>query len=301
MINHLLDLNAAKTASDLYPSSHELAKMFDLNFRWVISIGYALRDDVVYPDDLDSYGSCEAERKLRWITSQYHLMQELIAQHVLIPDLYGPKTTWFILKRLTYHSPVVAGPGWAAIGDANGFTNPLYSPGINCNIGTSVWLAENTPAYLAAHDSFSRRAILDFYTEYCAPRMPNLHRMNVFNYLMFRSPKTGPLGPLWQYLCGTGNEDWQRIKDFETFDRVAELVTSWDWGSNKSEYIAFADKAITLLSGPPAPARNELAREVLELSEAMLEETIKTGKYRNRWAGLLRYYNDDPSFPRKQD
>lgn len=77
MINYLLDLNAAETPSDLYPSSLELARMFALKFRWVTSIGYALRSDVVYPDDIATYGTSEAESKFNWITSRYPRMQEL--------------------------------------------------------------------------------------------------------------------------------------------------------------------------------------------------------------------------------
>lgn len=296
MINHLLDLNAADTPSDSYPSCHELVTKFNVKFRWVVSIGYALRNDVVYPDDLDSYGTGEAERKFKWITSRYPRMQELMDQYVLIPDLYGPQTTWTIRKSLTYDSPVVSGAGWAALGDAAGFTNPLYSPGINCNMGTSVFLAEMTPAYLAAQDAAAHRAILESYSEFCAPRVQNLHRMNVGNYVLMRSPRTGPLGPLWQYLCGTGNAEWQHIKDFATFDRVAEFVTTWEWGSNRPEYISFMDRAISLLDGPPEAPSEETIEKVLYLSETMLRKALKTGDYRNRWAGLLRYYDDDLRF-----
>ncbi|KAF2100114.1 hypothetical protein NA57DRAFT_37820 [Rhizodiscina lignyota] len=296
MINHLLDFNAANTAPDSYPSTHQLVEKFKLKFRWVVSIGYALRNDVVYPDDLNSYGTCEAERKFKWITSRYPRMQELMDQHVLITDLYGPKPTWFIRKSLTYQSPVAAGTGWAAIGDATGFTNPLYSPGINCSMGTSVFLAEKTPKYLAAQGSTARRAILDSYNEFCGPRIENLHRMNVGNYLLFRSPQIGRLGPLWQYLCGTGNAEWQHIEDFTQFDRVAELVTTWEWGANRPEYISFMDNIIPLLEGAPDAPSKEVVDKVLSLSEKMIAEVIKTGKYRNRWAGLFRYYDDDLAF-----
>lgn len=296
MINHLLDLNAAQTAADDYPSSQELAEKFGLKFRWVVSIGFALRSDVVYPDSLDAYGTCEAERKFNWITSQYPQMAALMQRHTLVRDLYGPGTTWFIRKSLSYQSPVAAGAGWAAVGDATGFTNPLYSPGINCNMGPSVWLAEQTPAYLSTPSSDVRRDIMSRYRRYCDARVPDLHRMNTFNYLMMRSPQTGPLGPLWQYLCGTGNADWRDIKSFAHIDRVAELVTRWEWGSQHPEYIAFADKAIKLLDGPPTEPSQETIDEVKSLSEEMLRRVVETGRFRNRWAGLLRYYDNDLHF-----
>lgn len=298
MINHLLDLNAAQTAPDDYPSSWELAERFGLKFRWVVSIGFALRSDIGYPDALDAYGTCEAERKFNWITSQYPQMRALMQHHTLVRDLYGPGTTWFIRKSLSYQSPVAAGAGWAAVGDATGFTNPLYSPGINCNMGPSVWLAEQTPAYISTSSPAVRRDIMSQYRKYCDVRVPDLHRMNTFNYLLMRSPQTGPLGPLWQYLCGTGNADWRDIRSFSHIDRVAELVTRWEWGSQHPEYIAFADKTIKLLDGPPTEPSQETIDEVMTLSEAMLRRVVETGRFRNRWAGLLRYYDNDLYFCR---
>lgn len=292
MINHLLNLNAKDTHPDEYPSAHQLALMFDLKFRWVVSIGYALRNDVVYPEDLSIFGSCEAERKFNWITSRYQRMQALMDQHVLIENLYGPKTTWFIRKSLSYESTVVSGPRWAAIGDASGFTNPLYSPGINCNMATSVFLAESTKDYLTSKTLQGRTAVLDKYDKFCESRVQNLHRMNIFNYLMMRSPQTGPLGPLWQYLCGTGNEQWRKMRAC-TFANVAEAVTTWEWGSQRSEYISFANEAIELLTGPPSRAPAELVAAVLKLSDKRLAQAISSGKYSGRWAGLLRWYDDD--------
>lgn len=295
MINYLLDLNEGDTHPDDYPSAHQLALMFDLKFRWVVSIGYALRNDVVYPENLADFGSCEAERKFNWITSRYQRMQALMDQHILIKDLYGPKTTWFVRKGLSYESTVVGGPHWAAIGDASGFTNPLYSPGINCNMATSVFLAESTQAYLSSQTVQDKTAVIQKYQKFCESRVENLHRMNIFNYLMMRSPQTGPLGPLWQYLCGTGNEQWRKMRSC-TFDNVADYVTTWEWGAQRSEYIAFANEAIDLLSGPPSDAPTELVAAVMKLHNKRLAEVMLSGKYSGRWAGLLRWYDDDLRF-----
>jgi len=288
MINFLLDLNANNTHPDDYPSTAELAQTFHLTFRWVVSIGYALRSDVVYPPDLATYGSCEAQRKFTWITSRYKRMQTLLSQHTLITDLYGPKTTWHIRKTLTYDSPVVTGPSWAAIGDAAGFTNPLYSPGINCNMATSVYLAEMTPRYLTGQC----QSVMDEYARFCNGRVANLHRMNVFNYVMMRSARTGPLGPLWQYLCGTGNHEWQGMRECTTLEDVARVVMAWEWGADRPEYIAFAEEAIELLRGPPCQAESEVVAAVVELSATRMKEAVATGKYKSRWAGLLRWYDD---------
>ncbi|KAM7191963.1 hypothetical protein V8F20_009087 [Naviculisporaceae sp. PSN 640] len=294
MINFLLDLNAKDTHPDDYPSALELAQQFNLKFKWVVSIGYALRSDVVYPPDdiLHKFGTCEAERKFQWITSRYARMKSFMSRHKLIHDLYGPKTTWFTRKTLTYDSPVVARTNWAAIGDATGFTNPLYSPGINCNMATSVYLAELTPEYLAGRTSTQRGEVMEQYAKFCQGRVENLQRMNVFNYLLMRSPKTGPIGPLWQYLCGTGNKTWQGMRTC-TFEEVARTVMAWEWGSDRDEYINFAEEVIQFLRGPANLAPDELVEEVMKLSEIRLRQAIETGKYKSRWAGLLRWYDDD--------
>lgn len=295
MINHLLDLNEKKTPGDEFPSAYKLAEMFDLKFRWVVSIGFALRSDVVYPEDLSSYGSCEAERKFTWIVSRYSKMQNLMDQHVLIKDLYGPKSTWFIRKNLTYQSPKVSGKGWIAIGDAVGFTNPLYSPGINASMGTSIYAAELTSSYISSRNSLAREEILGRYNEYCQNRIPNLHLMTKFNYLCMRSPKLGPLGPLWTYLCGTGNANFQKIKTFE-LRNVSDMLMNWDWGSQEPEFINFASQVIKLLEGPPTEPSQEIIDQVLLFSEESLRSVVAAGKFNNRWAGLLRWYDDDLVF-----
>ncbi|RAL60761.1 hypothetical protein DID88_009866 [Monilinia fructigena] len=250
MINHLLDLNAAKVPADSYPSVPELINRFQVKFRWVFSIGFALRSDVVYPEDISSYGSNEVEQKFNWIVSRYQKVSELMQKHKLIQDLYGSGTTWFVRKGLAFRAPRVTGKDWLAIGDATSFTNPLYSPGINANMSTSIYAAEMTNDYLSTKNTSSKKDLLQRYEQFCKDRIPNLQRMNVFNYVCMRSPELGPLGPIWQYLCGTGNEKFQNASNLN-LQNVHELLTTWDWGSNQEAFIAFSKLAMQMLDGPP--------------------------------------------------
>ncbi|CCD34157.1 hypothetical protein BofuT4_P105000.1 [Botrytis cinerea T4] len=110
---------------------------------------------------------------------------------------------------MAFRAPRVTGSNWLAIGDATGFTNPLYSPGINANMSTSIYAAEMTKNYLSGKDLSIKKDLFQKYEEFCKDRVPNNQRMNVFNYVCMRSPQTGPMGPIWQYLCGTGNEKFQ--------------------------------------------------------------------------------------------
>ncbi|KAA8568574.1 hypothetical protein EYC84_007592 [Monilinia fructicola] len=296
MINHLLDLNAAKVPADSYPSVPELVKRFQVKFRWVVSIGFALRSDVVYPRNITSYGSNEAEQKFNWIVSRYQKVSEIMEKHKLIQDLYGPGTTWFVRKGLAFRAPRVTGKDWLAIGDATGFTNPLYSPGINVNMSTSIYAAEMTKDYLSTTDTSAKENLLQKYEIFCKDRIPNLQRMNVFNYVCMRSPELGPLGPIWQYLCGTGNERFQNAKNLN-LQNVHELLTTWDWGSNQEEFIAFSKLAMQMLDGPPdAKLSQKTIDAVKRLSAEHLKLAMSSGKYRGRWAGLLRWYDDDLNF-----
>ena len=46
------------------------------------------------------------------------------------------------LSMLPYHSEKVSGDGWALVGDAAGFIDPLYSPGLDFCSYTSFYVAD---------------------------------------------------------------------------------------------------------------------------------------------------------------
>jgi flavin-dependent dehydrogenase len=56
------------------------------------------------------------------------------------------------LSMLPYHSEKVCGNGWAAIGDAAGFIDPLYSPGLDFCSYTSYYVADLLARSLAGED-----------------------------------------------------------------------------------------------------------------------------------------------------
>ncbi len=56
------------------------------------------------------------------------------------------------LSNLTYHSEKVCGNGWAAVGDATGFIDPLYSPGLDFCSYTSFYVADLLAKSLAGQD-----------------------------------------------------------------------------------------------------------------------------------------------------
>ena len=56
------------------------------------------------------------------------------------------------LSMLPYHSEKVCGDGWAAVGDAAGFIDPLYSPGLDFCSYTSFYVADLLARSLAGED-----------------------------------------------------------------------------------------------------------------------------------------------------
>jgi hypothetical protein len=63
---------------------------------------------------------------------------------------------------LPYHSEKVCGDGWAAVGDAAGFIDPLYSPGLDFCSYTSYYVADLLAHSLAGKDVAER---LRYYNE----------------------------------------------------------------------------------------------------------------------------------------
>jgi flavin-dependent dehydrogenase len=60
------------------------------------------------------------------------------------------------LSMLPYHSEKVCGDGWATVGDAAGFIDPLYSPGLDFCSYTSYYVADLLAGSLAGEDVTQR-------------------------------------------------------------------------------------------------------------------------------------------------
>ncbi|RYP73519.1 hypothetical protein DL771_003558 [Monosporascus sp. 5C6A] len=312
MLTYLLDCAEAGLPGDQIPSTEELANMFGLKFQWVTSIGVAARNDVQYPEDMSEYGSTEAERKFNYFVRKYPLIKESMANFELIENLYGPGTTWFVRKTLTYQSPVVSGPGWFAIGDACGFTNPLYSPGINVGMASSTYAAELTHKALddarqSANNvedaELSIRKSLAPYDDFVKRLIPALDQMNRFNYVCFRDPRLGPqVSCVWQYFAGAmAGYDPVHIEGTFTLTPPAFLLyaKNWRWGSMVPEYNTVARKAIELIGPIPLedPVPDVTVRELIEFSNSMKTAALESNRAKDvRWAGKLRTHDNSLNY-----
>ena len=306
MLTYLLDCSEAGIPSDQVPSIEELAKMFDLKYQWVTSIGVAARNDVKYPDDIASYGSTEAERKFNYFVRKYPLITEFMTNFELIENLYGPGTTWFVRKTLTYQSPVVSGPGWLAVGDACGFTNPLWSPGINVGMASSTYAAELTHKIFEnykpgsyetnGHKIETPDQVLEPYRQYVKNLIPALDKMNRFNYLCFRDKRLGAqVSCVWQYLAGSLSVPSELQGTFTlNQDNFIQYALNWRWGSKVPEYETMTKKVIEVLGSIPLdePVPEEKVLEIIEFSNTLKRKVIDSGRIHNiRFAGKLRTFD----------
>ena len=67
-------------------------------------------------------------------------------------------------SALPYHSEQVSGDGWACVGDAAGFIDPLYSPGLDFCSYTSSYVADFVARSLTGEDMTAR--VQDYNTQY---------------------------------------------------------------------------------------------------------------------------------------
>ena len=73
--------------------------MFGCKFQWIWSIGYAVRNDVEYPD-ISGLGNNEAERRFNYFANKYPKIKQFMSHFTIIENQYGPGSTWVCHSRL---------------------------------------------------------------------------------------------------------------------------------------------------------------------------------------------------------
>ncbi|KAI8841690.1 hypothetical protein BC829DRAFT_446672 [Chytridium lagenaria] len=116
----------------LVPCMDTLSAMFGCTHERIVSIGFTLRSESVATLPSFPHISPKASENEKRFWGIVH------------KKYYGPIFgTFFARKSISYRQTAVAGPGWFAMGNASGFTSPLFSPGINCIALPQAFLAGN--------------------------------------------------------------------------------------------------------------------------------------------------------------
>lgn len=224
MLLHVIELGVKHTPADEIPPTKELSSMFGCPYEFINSVGWAIRDDA--PVHLEPGVVATGETMFRYYQKKYPVLDQVMENRYTLLERYYENRTYFTLKKMSFKSSVVAGRGWMAIGNAVGFTNPLFSPGINAGIGTVMEAAElsdelyriikwEDPATVDA----SVDAKMQQYSAYVQDFMlPRLDVFNRFNYCSFRDPRlyvecvkvimSNAPASIYQYHTSAGDKQW---------------------------------------------------------------------------------------------
>ena len=125
------------TAHDLL-CTKGLASILGCPFEFITSIGWAVRDGYVFPDDLDSYGAAKSERKFKYFQRRYPTLNGLMDDvYELLPGYYGGRT-YFVRKSMAYQSHIVAGERMVRDWQFCWVHESAYLPGHQCRHGHCV-------------------------------------------------------------------------------------------------------------------------------------------------------------------
>jgi len=290
LVAYVIDNVKRGVSAEEFPCTNELSKLFNCPHEYITSIGWAVRDDHQFPDDLTLFGKTEAEQKFTYFKRKYPTLNRLMDDvYELLPGYYGNRT-YFVRKSMAYRSPIVAGDGWFAIGNSAGFTNPLISPGMNAGIGTAVLAATLSKTILSAPMELAR-AVMDKsaaeYQEYSHEfMMPRLWLMNRFWYTMFRDHRLFEALLRCYWALGVDEIDARYLGGFTQED------LKWLVGAGGDDFQHFANKVLSAVDpksiGPPS---EESVKEVWALSWECLARRHEQFS-QNKWGRYLRKYDD---------
>jgi hypothetical protein len=74
--------------------TQDLARTFGCPFEYITSIGWAVRDDYKFEEDLTPYGATDAERKFHYFQSKYPTPNGVMNNvYELLPKYYSERTS----------------------------------------------------------------------------------------------------------------------------------------------------------------------------------------------------------------
>ncbi|KAF0690283.1 Aste57867_18309 [Aphanomyces stellatus] len=200
----------------------------------------------------------------------------------------SPKTTYFGRKQLAFVSPIVAGPGWFAIGNSAGFTNPLISPGINAGLVSvlrAATLTLETLGRVSAESHFPPAARYQYVATYSAGPLPRLALLNKVWYNSFRDPRFFECVLTCYWVLGLGDGSIYQ-------QSLTQADQSWLLGVGEPALVDFFSEVLPLIEGPcdGKPADNDVVTRVQALCRSKLDTAAHLCPV--PWSSILRCYDD---------
>ncbi|KAJ3103996.1 hypothetical protein HDU96_009081 [Phlyctochytrium bullatum] len=295
LITFLLDNHDAGVDEDLIPCIDDLARTFGCTHERVVSIGFTIRtealDSIPQPpaDVVDPEKASENERRFWGIVCKYPVLERILlrsGRYELCQKFYGPIFgTYFARKSMSFYKTRVAGPGWFSMGDAGGFTSPLFSPGINCLALPAAWLAaELSKRYLESGEE-----VWSEYQEFLAGHLvPGLRNVDKFLYNMFRDGRLFmTIFPIF-YGNGLGNISKYLREDY------SDNEIGWGNGCGEDIFKELIPQLFPLIEGPSSePVSDETAEKVNELCEKYRKIIIERYSAQTKYSYYMRHFDDN--------
>ncbi|KAI8844726.1 hypothetical protein BC829DRAFT_400191 [Chytridium lagenaria] len=279
MITYILDNVDAGIDERLVPCMDKLAAMFGCTHERIVSIGFTVRSESVatLPSFPHLSPKASETRNVLGHCSQVPCSRK---SPLTIPgDTASSKNTmvpfselYFARKSISYRQTAIAGPGWFAMGNASGFTSPLFSPGINC-----IALSTSLPCCV---DEYQYRM--------GEIQIPGLRMVDRFLYSMFRDVRLFHLFPLTLRM---GLERLVRIIS-STFRRVE---IHWSLGSTAPVFQKMAPEVTPSPDrrSPSEPVSDETIAQVAIMCEGYRKMAVDLYSRHTQYSRYMRFMGDD--------
>ncbi len=195
MIRFLLDYPEGPDES--YPSREELCERFNCVSEQITSVGFVVRDDK------DETKGMNARKSFCHYVEKHPGIRTVLENYQLIEEPYNRRPAYGSFHNLVHNAEQVAGDGWAIIGDAATFVNPIFSPGMNLGSGTCYLAAKATAEGLENND-LSRLSFHE-YEEYVYQVYDALISETDLYYRSFEHPDSFEWGVMLKLVFGAAD------------------------------------------------------------------------------------------------
>ncbi|KAJ3103997.1 hypothetical protein HDU96_009082 [Phlyctochytrium bullatum] len=295
LITFLLDNYESGVDEREIPCIDDLARTFGCTHDRVVSIGFTIRTESVPTlptpptDVVDPEKASENERRFWGIVCKYPVIERILlrsGRYELCQKYYGSIFgTYFARKNMSFYQTKVAGPGWFSMGNAGGFTSPLFSPGINCLALPAAWLA----ATLTKRHLETGEQVWDQYQQFLAERhVPGLRNVDRLLYNMFRDGRLFmAIFPIF-YGNGMGNIN----KNYtETF---SEHEIGWGNGCSEEIFREVTPQLFPLIEGSALePVSDETVEKVREICEKYRKIIVERYSAHTKYSLYMRHFDDN--------